>query len=63
METQDVIEKMGYECDIIDYQRDDENHRKITSVLVKKIKWNQNAILRMIYAVTQSSKDGKSLEM
>lgn len=36
METQDVIEKMGYECDIIDDQRDDENHRKITSVLVKK---------------------------
>lgn len=54
--TQAVIEKMGYECDIIDYQRDDENYRKIASVLVKKTKWNKNAILRMIYAATQSPK-------
>lgn len=54
--TQAVIEKMGYECDIIDYQRDDENYRKIASILVKKTKWNKNTILRMIYTATQSPK-------
>lgn len=54
--TEASIEKLGYECEIIDYQRDDEDYHKIANVLVKKTKWNKNWALRLIYKVVQSPK-------
>lgn len=50
------IEELGYECDIIDYQRSDEDYHKIADVLVKKTKWNKNWILRTVYKTIQSPK-------
>lgn len=50
------IEALGYDCEIIDYQRNDENYSKIADVLVKKTRWNKNFILRFIYKAIQSPK-------
>lgn len=50
------IEELGAECEIIDYQRNDEDYHKIADVLVKKTKWNKNLALRLIYKAVQSPK-------
>lgn len=54
--TEASIEELGYECEIIDYQRNDEDYHKIADVLVKKTKWNKNWALRTIYKLIQSPK-------
>ena len=54
--TEASIEELGYECEIIDYQRSDEDYHKIADVLVKKTKWNKNWVLRVIYKSIQYPK-------
>ena len=52
--TQRVFEKIGYECDIIDYQREEEKGKNICDNLLKKSeKWNKNVITRLIYRTIQ----------
>jgi len=48
--TQQVIENLGHECEIIDYVREDESytqHEK--TLLARKPEWNRNPIKRAIY--------------
>lgn len=48
--TQQVIENLGHECEIIDYIRDDESytqHEK--TLLARKPEWNRNPIKKAIY--------------
>lgn len=48
--TQQVIENLGHECEIIDYIRDDESytqHEK--TLLTRKSEWNRNPIKKAIY--------------
>lgn len=48
--TQTILEKLGYECEIIDYVRDNENYFNHEKTLLKrKPDWNQNLIKRTIY--------------
>lgn len=48
--TQQVLESMGYTCEIIDYIRDDETYTKHEITLLKgKAKWNNNLIKKMLY--------------
>lgn len=50
--TQKTIEKIGYNCEIIDYIREDEsyiNHEK--TLLRKKANWYNNPLKRMIYLI------------
>ena len=55
--TGQCLEDMGYECEIIDYQRKDEDYRTIARTLVKKNKkWNRNPVTRLIYCTMQSPK-------
>ena len=54
--TEASVEELGYECEIIDYQRSDEDYREIADVLVKKTKWNKNLALRTVYKAIQSPK-------
>ena len=54
--TQESIKSLGYDCEIIDYQRDDEDYHKIAGVLVTKTKWNRIFITRLIYKILQSPK-------
>ncbi len=52
MATVVVIEKLGYNCEIIDYQRPGENGLKAIIVgLKKKPKWNKNIIKRFLYVI------------
>lgn len=52
---QTVIENLGYDVEIIDYIRNDEDYKNITEVLVKKsLKWNLNSITRFLYKSIQS---------
>lgn len=53
--TQYVLRKMGYDSEIIDYIRNDEDYHNIADVLVRKnSKWNINAVRRMLYKITQA---------
>lgn len=48
--TQKIIEKCNCECEIIDYQREDEHYQRIENTLLKqKEDWNNNPIKRMAY--------------
>lgn len=48
--TQKTFEKMGHDCEIIDYIREDESFRNHEKTLLKqKPNWNCNPIKRMIY--------------
>lgn len=48
--TQKIIEKIGHECEIIDYIRKDESYRFHEKTLLKgKQKWNSNPLLRIVY--------------
>ena len=51
--TQKIIEKLGYEPEIIDYIRDDEKYKNLTNSLVKGKKWDKNLFLRTIYKMLQ----------
>lgn len=45
---------LGFECEIIDYIREDENYKNIADTLVKKSSWNKNFATRLIYKSIQS---------
>lgn len=48
--TQQVIEMLGYDCEIIDYIRDDEIYTKHAKTMLKKTpKWNSSFLKRSIY--------------
>lgn len=48
--TQKMIEKMGYECEIVNYIRDDESYSKHElTLLKKKPNWYNNPVKRMTY--------------
>lgn len=48
--TQKVLQTLGYECEIIDYIRDDESYFNREKTLLKRKKdWNKNPIKRFIY--------------
>ncbi len=55
--TSRVIESLGHQCQIIDYRRDDEDYRKIATVLLQNNpKWNSSFLRRTVYKVLQSPK-------
>lgn len=64
--TQKAIEKIGCDCEVIDYIREDEsyiNHEK--TLLRKKLNWCNNPIKRMIYLILrqpESIASGKLFE-
>ena len=50
MATQTVLERLGYESEIIDYIREDESYQKHEiTLLKKKANWYNNPIKRMAY--------------
>lgn len=52
--TQIVFEKLGYDCEIIDYQRKEEKGKEIWKNLLRQSpKWNSNIITRLIYRIIQ----------
>ena len=65
--TQQVIENLGHECEIIDYVREDESytqHEK--TLLARKPEWNRNPIKRAIYLALrqpESIASGKRFEV
>ncbi|MDO4942835.1 MAG: polysaccharide pyruvyl transferase family protein [Lachnospiraceae bacterium] len=64
--TQQVIENLGYTCEIIDYVRVDESYRERERTLLKrKPEWNNNPIKRLIYLILrqpESIATGKKFE-
>lgn len=62
---QKAINSFGFEAEIIDYIREDEDYHNIADTLVKKSAWNKNALTRMVYKSIQSPeyiKMGKAFE-
>lgn len=51
---QKAIYSLGYECEIIDYIREDEHYKNIADTLVRKSSWNKNPITRLIYKAIQA---------
>lgn len=52
---QEAIKKAGFDCEIIDYIRFDEDYRNITDTVIKKSpKWNKNFASRFVYKCIQS---------
>lgn len=48
--TQQIIEDLGHECEIIDYVREDESYRQHEKTLLKrKSEWNNNPIKKILY--------------
>lgn len=48
--TQYILEKLGYQCEIIDYIRDDESYKQHEKTLLKqKSDWNNNFFKRALY--------------
>lgn len=64
--TQTILEKLGYECEIIDYVRDNENYfNREKTLLKRKPDWNQNLVKRTIYLLLrqpESILSGKMFE-
>ncbi len=64
--TQKVLENLDYDCEIIDYIRDDESYKQHEKTLLKrKEEWNNNPIKRAVYLLTrqpESVKAGKRFE-
>lgn len=64
--TQKVIEKMGYECEIVNYIREDESYSKHEITLLKnKPNWYNNPIKRMAYLLLRQPESilaGKKFE-
>lgn len=52
--TQNILEELGLEVDVIDYVRDDENYKNVTDLLLNKSKkWNKNMLTKTIYRAVQ----------
>lgn len=48
--TQEIVNKLGYDCEIVDYIRTDEDYvRYEKTVLEKKAGWNDNLVKRWLY--------------
>lgn len=52
--TQNAIEKMGYESEIINYTRYEERYENLANTLIKGKKWDKNFVLRFIYKIIQT---------
>lgn len=53
--TQEVVNSIGYQSQIIDYIRTDEEYKKIAITnLSRNQKWNSNAIKKMVYLCIQN---------
>ena len=53
--TQKIIEQLGYECEIIDYTRLEEQGKNKSKTLCRNSKtWNKNVLTRLIYRVIQT---------
>lgn len=53
--TQEIIQKMGHECKIIDYIRKDETYYSVEKTLLKnKTNWNGNFLKRSIYLLLRT---------
>ena len=52
--TQKLFEDYGYEAEVLDYVREDEEYHNVTELLLKKSdKWNKNIVKRLIYRIIQ----------
>lgn len=64
--TQQVIENLGHECEIIDYIRDDESYAKHElTLLARKPEWNDSLIKKIVYLALrqpESIASGKKFE-
>ena len=64
--TQVTIEKLGYECEIINYIRKDESYKNHEKTLLKrKTEWNRNPIKKIVYLLLRQPESclaGKKFE-
>lgn len=64
--TQVTIEKLGYECEIVNYIRKDESYKSHEKTLLKrKTEWNRNPIKRLVYLLLRQPESclaGKKFE-
>lgn len=52
--TQKLFEDYGYNAEVLDYVREDEEYHNVTELLLKKSKkWNRNTFTRLIYRIVQ----------
>ena len=52
--TQKLFEDYGYNAEVLDYVREDEEYHNVTELLLKKsTKWNKNIFTRIIYRIIQ----------
>lgn len=52
--TQKLFEDYGYNAEVLDYVREDEEYHNVTELLLKKSKkWNRNIFTRLIYRIVQ----------
>lgn len=51
---QSAIKSLGFDCEIIDYIREDEDYKNIADTLVKRSAWNKNVLTRLIYKAIQA---------
>lgn len=52
--TQKLFEDYGYNAEVLDYVREDEEYHNVTELLLKKSKkWNWNIFTRLIYRIVQ----------
>ncbi len=55
--TSRALESLGHSCTVIDYRREDEDYRRIATVLLKNnARWNRNVLTRLVYKTLQSPK-------
>lgn len=64
--TQVTIEKLGYECEIVNYIRKDESYKNHEKTLLKrKTEWNRNPIKKLVYLLLRQPESclaGKKFE-
>lgn len=52
--TQKLFEDYGYNAEVLDYVREDEEYHNVTELLLKKSKkWNRDTFTRLIYRIVQ----------
>lgn len=64
--TQVTIEKLGYECEIVNYIRKDESYKNHEKTLLKrKAEWNRNPVKKLVYLLLRQPESclaGKKFE-
>lgn len=64
--TQITIEKLGYECETVNYIRTDESYKNHEKTLLKrKTEWNRNPIKKFVYLLLRQPESylaGKKFE-